>query len=156
MFHRRACERAGPRETIKRNQVPNMNLSGVCLLARSVKGAAVDRRAAACPACCRCVGPGRVRPWHAILPGAAAGRARQLALVENPCAVGEIPSPRTTKAASVLPVVARWSGRRPGKREDPLVQNGYVVNSFQKYSPDKSGIFDGKASVRAVSSSVGK
>jgi hypothetical protein len=154
--YRRACKRAGPRETIKRNQVPNMNLSGVFLLALSVTGAAVARRAAACPACFRCVGPGRVRPWRAILPGAAAGRARRLALVENPCVADEIPSARTMKAASV------FAGSCPNERasirqEKPLfVQNGYVVSSFQKCSPDKSVIFDEKTEAPAIASSFAK
>jgi hypothetical protein len=104
--YRRACKRAGPRETIKRNQAPNMNLCGVFLLA----------------------------------------------LVENPHVAGEIPSPRRMKAASVF----AGSCRTDLAREGLFVQNGYVVSSLQKCSPDRSVILNDKTEVRAAASSLAK
>jgi hypothetical protein len=90
VLQRRASKRAGPRETIERKPVPNMNLCRV-LLAPSVKGAAVDRRTAACPAGFRCVSPGRVRYPYAIFAGRAGGCARRQARVKAPCIARESP-----------------------------------------------------------------
>jgi|ERR1700742_4252076 hypothetical protein len=153
-LHRRSGECAGPRGTIKRKPAPNMNVCRV-LFAPPVKGAAVDRRTAACPARFRCVSPGRVRYRYVFLPGAAGGYARRQAGVKAPCIARESALRKRRKLLVFCRLLPDGAGVDTA-REDPLVQNGCVVNSFQKYSPDKSGIFDGRANVRAVSSSVAK
>jgi hypothetical protein len=144
---------ARPRETIKRNQVPNMNLSRV-LLAPSVRGAAVDRRAAACPARFRCVGAGRARPRRVIPPASAGGRARRQARLKASCIAREFPLHERRKLLMFCRLLPDGAEVDPAR--DSLVQNGCAVSSFQKYSPDKSVIFDEKTEVPATAPSLAK